>query len=149
MEEETKGKEKDNDKIPIKAMPPINLLDITQVKLRDSSKSVKLPGKPASPTTGGKPIWLAELSQKQAKRKSLDLIEETKKDEKISQSTSESTEKIRRSTSDSKEKISQSSSKSTEKIRQSTSDSVEKIRQSSSESATKEVITEGYNKKTL
>jgi len=146
LEEETKGKEKDNNKIPIKAMPPINLLDITQVKLRDSSKSVKSPGKPASPTTGGKPIWLAELSQKQAKRKSLDLIEETKKDEKISQSTSESTEKIRRSTSDSKEKISQSTSESTEKIRQSTSDSVEKISRSSSESsnsATKEVITKG------
>jgi hypothetical protein len=53
------------------------MLDITQVKLRDSAKSNI---KSNSPGSGGKPSWLAELSQKQAKRKSLDLVEEPKKE---------------------------------------------------------------------
>lgn len=89
-EENLKENEKDNvQKCPVRAMPPINLLDITQVKLRDTSKPAKSSGKPPSPTSGGKPGWLAELNQKQAKRKSLDLIEEAKKQEKVIKSSSE------------------------------------------------------------
>ena len=73
-------------------MSPISLLDITQVKLKDSSKTSKSLGKPSSPTVGSKPSWLAELSQKQASRKSLDVIEQTKKvEKKMSRSVSENT----------------------------------------------------------
>ena len=60
-----------------KQVPQIKILDITKVKLRDSAKSNI---KSNSPGPGGKPSWLAELSQKQAKRKSLDLVEEPKKE---------------------------------------------------------------------
>ena len=99
MEEEEKSKEKENnsDRSPIK-VPPINLLDITQVKLRDSSKTVKPYIKSSSPTPGGKPSWLAELSQKQAKRKSVDVLEEPKKEKSISRSKSEYTSKSGEST---------------------------------------------------
>ena len=60
-------------------MPPIKMLDISQVKLRDSSKSKSFKSSPTS-SDGGKPIWLAELSRKQANRKSADVIEELKKE---------------------------------------------------------------------
>ena len=60
-----------------KQVPQIKMLDITQVKLRDSAKSNI---KSNSQGSGAKPSWLAELSQKQAKRKSLDLVEEPKKE---------------------------------------------------------------------
>jgi len=96
-EEKSKEKEKDTKRSPIK-VPQINLLDITQVKLRDSSKTAKLQIKSSSPTPGGKPSWLAELSQKQAKRKSVDVLEEPKKEKSISRSKSEYTSKSGEST---------------------------------------------------
>jgi len=91
-EDNTTEKEKVSHQEPMKPMSPICLLDITQVKLKDSSKTSKSLGKPSSPTVGSKPSWLAELSQKQASRKSLDVIEQTKKvEKKMSRSVSENT----------------------------------------------------------
>ena len=71
--------------------PQMKMLDFSQVKLREFKKPTKTNPNSSSPSSGGKPSWLEELSNKQANRK-VEVGEEPKKKEKFSRSQSEDKE---------------------------------------------------------
>ena len=72
--------------------PQMKMLDFSQVKLREFKKPTKTNPNSSSPSSGGKPSWLEELSKKQANRKSVELGEEPKEKDKLSRSRSEDKE---------------------------------------------------------
>ena len=72
--------------------PQMKMVDFPQVKLREFKKPTKTNPNSSSPSSGGKPSWLEELSKKQANRKSVEVGEEPKKKEKFKRSQSESIE---------------------------------------------------------
>ena len=69
--------------------PQMKILDFPQVKLREFKKPTNTNPTSSSQSSGGKPSWLEELSNKQAKRKSVEVGEEPKKKEKYRRSQSE------------------------------------------------------------
>jgi len=92
LPEEEKKKDKINAEKPI-----LKMLDVSQVKLRETKKPTKTMARSSSPIAGAKPSWLDELSKKQANRKSLGFEEELTIEKKISRSKSKDEEDIKKS----------------------------------------------------